>query len=467
MALTRKEFCGGAFALVAGMAAPGLARAGQSSRRWYKGMIHCHTYWSDGRGFPEQAARAYRDAGYNFLCISDHNRIGMRRDEWRDVFEEEGTWPPKVNRRTFETYRKEFVDADVRTKDGKTQVRLKSFDEVKAKFERPGRFLMMPGMEITRTTCHADWKQNLHVHMNYLNLDCGLPSAEKGELIQGYGKTASEIIGKSLAEVKALASELGNPPHLFMVNHPHWRFFDLVPQDVIDHPDVRYFEICNCGAELERPRYMSRRDFSCDRFWDVVLAYRCRAKGHLLYGVGSDDAHWYPKSGATQDPMPFADAYIQVRADELTQAALIAAMDRGDFYASSGVDLEDVRFDVSSSRLILSIPAKRGVSYRVRFVGTKRDFKEGVEGEVLFPGNGSSCIGTRRLPIYSDTIGTTFKDVQGCPGERIEASYALADDDLYVRAVIESSEPAIPYALKGKCRPHVKMAWTQPYRRGL
>ena len=40
---------------------------------WYRGNLHSHTTNSDGELTPEEAARAYREAGYAFLCLTDHN----------------------------------------------------------------------------------------------------------------------------------------------------------------------------------------------------------------------------------------------------------------------------------------------------------------------------------------------------------------------------------------------------------
>ena len=38
-----------------------------------KGNIHTHTSWSDGDSLPEVVYRWYRDHGYNFLAVTDHN----------------------------------------------------------------------------------------------------------------------------------------------------------------------------------------------------------------------------------------------------------------------------------------------------------------------------------------------------------------------------------------------------------
>lgn len=40
---------------------------------WYKGNTHTHTTESDGDSPPEQVARWYKEHGYQFLVLSDHN----------------------------------------------------------------------------------------------------------------------------------------------------------------------------------------------------------------------------------------------------------------------------------------------------------------------------------------------------------------------------------------------------------
>lgn len=40
---------------------------------FYKGNLHTHTSLSDGRLPPEEAARVYKEAGYDFMAISDHD----------------------------------------------------------------------------------------------------------------------------------------------------------------------------------------------------------------------------------------------------------------------------------------------------------------------------------------------------------------------------------------------------------
>ncbi len=40
--------------------------------RFFRGNLHCHSDRSDGQRSPEEVVGAYRDAGYDFICLSDH-----------------------------------------------------------------------------------------------------------------------------------------------------------------------------------------------------------------------------------------------------------------------------------------------------------------------------------------------------------------------------------------------------------
>ncbi|MGH9201250.1 MAG: PHP domain-containing protein, partial [Vicinamibacterales bacterium] len=41
--------------------------------RWFKGNTHAHTSNSDGDSAPDEVARWYREHGYHFLVLTDHN----------------------------------------------------------------------------------------------------------------------------------------------------------------------------------------------------------------------------------------------------------------------------------------------------------------------------------------------------------------------------------------------------------
>lgn len=426
-----------------------LAVQADDGGNWFRGQLHAHTYWSDGRGFPEQAVNIYKQRGYDFLSITEHNRLWEDANFWREVVEDEGTWPPNVSKSIFDTYIDDFGEdwAEYKTDGEVTSVRLKTYSEVKAKFEEPGKFILLPGVELTQKL------NDRHLHLNYINLASVLPSLEGVSLIKTVGdsKTISELIAFNARETAQAAKEL-NQPYVLMLNHPFWTYYNILPQNLIDCPEIRFFEVCNGGSG--HAPHPDASNYTPEKFWDVVNAFRL-VQGHpLLYGVGSDDAHFYDAK-RIDDNSGVGDAWIMVRAKSLTPKDLIAAMHQGDFYASSGVVLEQVAFSRADNTLRVKVKAEQGVNYRIRFITTKRGFDRNVnEVEVLAEGDRPA----RTVPVYSDDIGRTVKTVTG-----IEAAYQLQADDLYVRALVESDRPS---KISVHFHPKVKTAWTQPYTTG-
>ncbi len=433
--------------------------------RFYRGMIHAHTCWSDGRALPEQAVAAYRDGGYDFFAITDHNRACVGTNRWIEVAPPQvGVWPPKtLEPSVFEAYRASFPDAEWRERDGKTEVRMRPFSEVAPRFNEPGRFLVMPGCEVTTAVYDETDGLRRDIHMNIVGLDEEIPRAAKSYVIEWvHDSTITKTLRETKDEYDALVAARGNPPSVFFVNHPHWQYYDVLPQDIIDHPDIRFFEVCNSGGEWAAVDPLPKDGLSNDRLWDVVNATRCLRGEQLLYGLGTEDTHYYPGSG-TSHSFFIGDAWIGVRADALTPAALFSAMERGDFYAAGGFDLEDVSFDAEIGTLSVAVPAKPGVAYTVKFITTKRGV--GVEPVRIVDIPASPPRLERHVPVYSPEIGAVAKEVAFAKGEAVRASYALAPDDLYVRARVESDEPAVYPNPDRHLHPLVKMAWTQPYRR--
>src|SRR5688500_9593225 len=50
-----------------------LAQSKPDQLRWFKGNTHTHTLNSDGDTSPDEVARWYREHGYQFLVLTDHN----------------------------------------------------------------------------------------------------------------------------------------------------------------------------------------------------------------------------------------------------------------------------------------------------------------------------------------------------------------------------------------------------------
>lgn len=54
----------------------------QDEMRWWRGNFYAHSFWSDGRAFPEEAVQWYRMHGWHFLCLSDHNTFQDNPCRW-------------------------------------------------------------------------------------------------------------------------------------------------------------------------------------------------------------------------------------------------------------------------------------------------------------------------------------------------------------------------------------------------
>jgi histidinol phosphatase-like PHP family hydrolase len=415
--------------------------------KWWRGNLHMHTYWSDGRVFPEQAVDIYKNRlGYDFLALSEHNIFAGSGDHWKPVLEKEGKWPPDVTKPYFDTYMASAFGKEAQTRaaaDGKTEVRLRSYDEVKKMFEEPGKFLLMPGVEITQVT------DGINVHVNYVNLPDVVPCVKGGPLSRSMkGVHPTELLRQNAREVAALAAAQKRPAML-MLNHPQWVYLDIKAENLIENPEVRFFEVCNGGSAFAPPAEAPLK--TNDPFWDAVNAFRSLKGAPLIFGTGSDDTHYYFDLGDKKAGRVGVD-YTVVRSAALAPDALLAAMHAGDFYTSTGVTLDDIAFDAAKRALHVKVRPAPGASYKIRFIATKKGFDQTVRTVEVPAVKGH---GARTVPIYSPEIGKTVKLAEGT-----EAAYAMAADDLYVRAKIESS---VPSAFKGHFHPDVQVAWTQPY----
>src|SRR5712692_2517661 len=115
---------------------------------YWKGNLHTHSLWSDGDDFPEMVADWYKRHGYHFLTLSDHN-ILSDGERWIDITPGKGT-----RELALKNYAARFGEAWVerrkKDKDDKIeQVRLKPLSEFRSMLEEPGKFLLIPGEEIT------------------------------------------------------------------------------------------------------------------------------------------------------------------------------------------------------------------------------------------------------------------------------------------------------------------------------
>lgn len=141
-----------------------------------------------------------------------------------------------------------------------------------------------------------------------------------------------------------------------------------------------------------------------ETLWDAMLS-----SGATVFGVASDDMHELKRPWSKQAAGP-GRGWIMVRAARLTAEAILGALQRGDFYASTGVELTDVQ--ATARGVTVTIRQQASAKYTVQFIGKG---------------------------------GRVLKEALASP-----AQYDFAGDEGYVRAKVIDSNGL--------------MAWTQPVR---
>lgn len=394
---------------------------------WYRGNLHTHSLWSDGNVFPEEAVTWYRDHGYQFLCLSDHNSLQDNPDNWLEIGSK------KLGRPQADRYLSKFSAGAVSKKTGdKEYLRLKTVWELKKEFEKPGSFLMIPGHELNRVI------NGSQVHMNAINVHHTIPFR--------YGTTPVETFQRN-EDAVAASGEEQNMPVIFVLNHPTWSYYDIYPEVLINMPQLRFYELCNADGGPSFPSHPSW--YSAEKFWDIVNAFRVEDGFKPVYGMASDDTHNYTDPGGGSPP---GEGWICVKAEKLTTESLIQSMYNGDFYSSTGVELETVEFDGEKGTLFVKIHPEEGIQYEIRFITTKAGFDRST---VPFDDPAVDKKPARQGIRYSDAIGKKVKSAVST-----EASYTLEPDDLYVRAAVTSSKKT---SRKVSNEPAYETAWTQPY----
>jgi hypothetical protein len=394
--------------------------------RWYKGNTHAHSLWSDGGDFPEMVADWYKIHGYDFLAITDHDWL-MTGDRWKTIDQGKDAVPAAV----VEKCRRRFGDEWLafRTKKDKRQVRLKTFDEVRAKLVEPG-FLLIQSEEIS-----AKFKK-CHVHINAINFDEAI-KPEKGTSV-------ADTLSKNLDAVEQQSRRL-NRPILAQVNHPNWSDYDISPEELAQASAARFFEVCNAGPDGHHCGDATHP--SIEELWDVANTIRiAKMKAAPLFGIGADDAHDYHElSPRLANP---GRAWIMVRAKRLDADSLIDAMNRGDFYASTGVILSEIACDLKKRAITVKVKPEPNVRYTIEFIGTLA----GVASVATPADKGDKS--KRPGRTYSPEIGKLLACVEGD-----SATYQFTGKELYVRAVVRSDKP-MSNAPDGGTQ--MQEAWCQP-----
>jgi hypothetical protein len=276
--------------------------------RWLRGSTHVHAAPSgDSSTAPAAVAAWYVDHGYDFIVLTDHNRVTIP-----------GADPGGR------------VAAD------------------------DGRLLVIAGSELTYNpgACAEpapppDGK--CRVHVNAL----GVTARPAGKL--EWADRAATTRRAMYAAAIARTAALGGVPQL---NHPQWHWGLTAPLlTALAGDGVALVEIAN--AQFARWNAGDAEHPSMEALWDAALG-----AGATLWGVASDDAHAYDGVGR----YPAGGAWVMVDAPRDADA-IIAALAAGRFYASTGVAL--ARAGVIGEALVVELadaPAVDPAAHTIEFI---------------------------------------------------------------------------------------------------
>ena len=264
------------------------SQAPSSQGVWFKGQLHTHTLNSDGDSTPDDVVRWYREHGYHFVAITDHNY-------------------------------------------------LTSVDGLNAVHGADDKFLVVKGEEVT------DRFGDMPIHVNGLD-PAGLIKPPGGRSV--------------VAMVQNMIDAIRSARAVPSINHPNYGWA-MSADDLAQLERTRLFEVFN-GHPLVN-NLGGGGVPGLEETWDRLLS-----SGKLLYGIAVDDAHYFKRPEDKTAPRP-GFGWVHVRAARLEARAIVEALERGDFYSSTGVELQSL--ERSTTAMTIAIRTQPASKYRIEFIG--------------------------------------------------------------------------------------------------
>ena len=253
---------------------------------WYRANMHCHSTISDGNLTPEQLKEAYKNHGYSILAITDHEILVDHSD---------------LNDENFLT----LTSSEYSINDGAPMF------PVKDGAESPGW--------TRRKTIHMcvfskDPHPTLQPASNADSIAWAKSPYKENATVDGYHRVYSK---EGINEAIRILNENG---FLVQYNHPNWSLNDR--EDYLALEGVWSLEILNYATEI-----LTGAEY-CPYIYDEMLR-----NGKELFCSMGDDNH--NRGGSLEQSF---GGSTMIGADELTYEKVIAAMEKGEFYCTSGRD---------------------------------------------------------------------------------------------------------------------------------
>jgi hypothetical protein len=182
---------------------------------------------------------------------------------------------------------------------------------------------------------------------------------------------------------------------------------------------VRFFEVYNGHPAVNNQGNDTFN--STETMWDLINIHYYTEGKPLLLGIATDDSHNYHEFS---DKMSNTGrGWVMVDSKKINTSSIIEAMERGDFYASTGVNIKTIK--TTNQELFVEVEGTPGVKYEVIFLGYKK--------------------GSERVEELKRVVGK-------------KGNYEFQEDDVFIRVkVISNDFKESPLGTQ-----ETKQAWTQP-----
>jgi len=179
------------------------------------------------------------------------------------------------------------------------------------------------------------------------------------------GNSVLEVLQNNIDEVIRQRDAL-NIPMIVHINHPNFGHA-ISLEDMIALNNENFFEVYNGHPSVNNSG--DSIHMSTESMWDLINIAYIKNNKPLMYGLATDDSHNYHVKGSKWSNA--GRGWIMVQADSLNPKSLIAALEAGEFYASTGVELKNLTLD--NNKLSIEVKKETDMTYQISFIGCKKE----------------------------------------------------------------------------------------------
>lgn len=253
---------------------------------FYKANLHCHSTNSDGKLSVEELKEAYKSRGYSVVAFTDHEHL---------------------------------LDNSHLNDDSFLAI---TSCEIAIKAEPEKSTLVKTDMQVVHLNFYAKEQGNTltpcynSVYDHFLNDRIRGRVRFSGEYDRVYSKEG----------INAIISEAKKRGFLVSYNHPTWSLEDS--RHFLEYEGLFAVEIYNHSCFIQG---LPSDEVAVDKF---------RRAGKRVFLTACDDNHNLTPIGEIRSDS--FGGFVMIDAEELSYSAIMAALERGDFYASQGPEIYSI-----------------------------------------------------------------------------------------------------------------------------